>query len=130
MSAVQALNNLAAAANAAAASLSAPTIETEENPGLRLSNGELVLDYASRLFIHAIPGWVNDSTLEHMDIVNLRVDVHPSDDAFYLVHRPGTKKCSIIFPSHGGVGNCDWRIQELKEDDLIESFLRSNNAWS
>ncbi len=130
MSAVQALNNLATAANAAAASLSAPTIETEENPGLRLSNGELVLDYASRLFIHAIPGWIDDSALEGKDIVDLEVNVHRNDEPFYLVHWPGTKKCSIIFPSHGGVGNCDWRIQELKEDDLIESFLRSNNAWS
>lgn len=129
MSATQALANLAAAANAAAAALSMSTVETEEKPGLRLSNGERVLDYARRLYIHSIAGWIDDSQLENADIVDLEVDVHRNDEPYYLMHRPGTKKCAIIFPSNGGAGNCSWRIQELKEDMMIESFLRERGAW-
>ena len=129
MSTVQALSNLAVAANAAAAALSAPTIETEEKQGLRLSNGERVLDYARRLYIHAIAAWIDDSALDGKDIVDLEVDVHRNDEPYYLVHWPGTKKCAIVFPSNGGAGNCPWRIQELKEDAMIESFLRQRGAW-
>ena len=130
MRATQALANLAVAAEAAAAALSVSTIETKEKPGLRLSNGERVLDYARRLYIHSIAAWIDGRALEDKDIVDLEVDVHGNDDQFYLVHWPGTKKCAIIFPSHGGVGNCPWRIKELKEDSMIESFLRSKGASS
>lgn len=130
MSATQALTNLAVAANAAAAALSVSTIETQEKPGLRLSNGERVLDYARRLYIHSIAAWISEHALEDLDIVDLEVDVHGNDDPFYLVHWSGTKKCAIIFPSHSGAGNCPWRIQELKEDTMIESFLKQRGAWN
>lgn len=130
MSATQALTNLAVAANAAAAALSVSTIETQEKPGLRLSNGERVLDYARRLYIHSIAAWIDERTVEGLDIVDLEVDVHRNDDPFYLVHWPGTKKCAIIFPAHGGAGNCAWRIQELKEDTMIESFLKQRGTWN
>jgi hypothetical protein len=88
-----------------------------------------VLDYARRLYIHAIAAWIDDSALEGKDIVDLEVDVHRNDEPYYLVHWPGTKKCAIIFPSNGGAGNCPWRIQEMKEDTMIESFLRQRGAW-
>lgn len=127
MSATQALNNLAAAASAAAVALS--TSVPEEKPCLRLSNGESVLDYSRRLYIHSIAGWIDDRALEGVDYVDLEVDVHRNDEPFYLVHWPGTKKCAIIFPSNGGAGNCQWRIQELKEDRMIEDFMRKQGAW-
>lgn len=130
MSATQALANLAVAANAAAAALSTSTIETEEKPGLRLPNGERVLDYARRLYIHSISTWIDDGALEGKDIVDLEVDVHRNDEPYYLVHWPGTKNCAIIYPSNGGAGNCPWRMQEMRYDTMIESFLRARGAWN
>lgn len=130
MSASQALANLAVAASAASAALADSTVEPVEKPGLRLPNGERVLDYARRLYIHHVAAWLDDSALEGKDIVDLEVDFHPSDDAFYLVHWPGTKNCAIIYPSNGGYGNCEWRMQEMKHDTMIESFLRARGAWS
>lgn len=129
MSATQALSNLAVAAQAAAAAL-VQTVVPEEKHGLKLSNGERVLDYARRLYIHAIAAWIDEGALEGADIVDLEVDFYRNDEPFYLVHWPGTKKCAIIYPSNGGAGNCPWRIQELKPDSMIESFLRSKGAWN
>ena len=139
MSAVNAHKQLASAATAAAEALSTsapaslvPTEKPEklEKPGLRLPGGQRVLDYCRDKYIHQLAGWADESSLDGMDIVPLEMDVGPNDDEYYLIHEPGTRDCAIIWPSHGGAGNCAWRLQEVKFDGVIEAFMRSHNAWT
>lgn len=124
----EALTQLATAAQAVVASLENHTvelIEKPEKPGLRLPNGELVLDYARKLYIHSIAAWMDDRRLESAKCIDLEVDVEINDEQFYLVYWADNKQTAIVWPSNGGAGNCPWRIQELKPDSTIDAFLQS-----
>jgi len=124
MTTAEALVNLAVAAQAAAASIENSTVELKpekaQKPGLRLPNGELVLDYARKLYIYSIAGWMDDRRFESAQYIDLEVD-----EEFYLVYWADTKKTAIVWASNGGSGNCPWRIQELKQDPVIDSLLVS-----
>lgn len=128
MKATQALHELSVAAKAAADAL----VQVDESvdkvkPGLRLPNGERVLDYARTLYYHSVAAWLDDHILANLDILDLEVD--EGEMSFYLVHWPGTEKCAIIYPSNAGMGNCAWRLQELTRDKTIEKFMRKHTAW-
>jgi hypothetical protein len=129
MTPTQALQNLSVAAQQAAIILN--NIETKEpeksnlKSGLVLPSGERVFDYIKRAIkTHPIALWRDDSFFEKWVSIDLEVAVERNDLDYYLVYLPGTKYCGLIWPSHGGAGNCQWRMNDFDIDTTIEAFIR------